>query len=100
MGHCSVIQSWNSEPMNAEQLHLGAGRTTLVQMIALLDQQFLAAIGSPASNRAWWIFLAGFLATVAVSLLVLSWTRWGQSKVLTKCAAIAVLAHIWLLLYA
>ncbi|MCY2999754.1 MAG: hypothetical protein NT168_16775, partial [Planctomycetota bacterium] len=33
-------------------------------------------------------------------LLVLSWTRWGQSKLLTKCIAIAVLAHIWLLLYA
>lgn len=60
----------------------------------------LGAIGNPVSDRAWAIFLGCFLAAVALGLLVLSWTRWGQSKLLTKCIAIAVLAHIWLLLYA
>ena len=60
----------------------------------------LGAIGNPVSDRAWAIFLGCFLAAVAVGLLVLSWTRLGQSKLLTKCIAIAVLAHIWLLLYA
>ncbi|MEI6526358.1 MAG: prenyltransferase/squalene oxidase repeat-containing protein [Planctomycetota bacterium] len=60
----------------------------------------LAAIGNPVSDRAWAIFLGCFLAAVALGLLILSWTRWGQSKLLTKCIAIALLAHIWLLLYA
>jgi hypothetical protein len=60
----------------------------------------LGAIGNPVSDRAWAIFLGCFLAAVALGLLVLSWTRWGQSKLLTKCIAIAFLAHIWLLLYA
>ena len=60
----------------------------------------LAAIGNPVSDRAWAIFLGCFLAAVAMGLLILSWTRWGQSKLLTKCIAIALLAHIWLLLYA
>ncbi|MCY3004929.1 MAG: hypothetical protein NTV29_03010 [Planctomycetota bacterium] len=60
----------------------------------------LGAIGNPVSDRAWAIFLGCFLAAVALGLLVLSWTRWGQSKLLTKCIAIALLAHIWLLLYA
>ncbi|MBU6388135.1 MAG: hypothetical protein KGS49_19490, partial [Planctomycetes bacterium] len=59
-----------------------------------------AAIGNPVPNRAWAIFLGSFLAAVAIGLLILSWTRWGQSKLLSKCIAIALLAHIWLLLYA
>lgn len=59
-----------------------------------------AAIGNPVPNRAWAIFLGAFLAAVAIGLLILSWTRWGQSKLLSKCIAIALLAHIWLLLYA
>ena len=49
----------------------------------------LGAIGNPVSDRAWAIFLGCFLAAVALGLLVLSWTRWGQSKLLTKCIAIA-----------
>jgi len=60
----------------------------------------LASIGNPVSDRAWAIFLGGFIAALAVGLLILSWTRFGQSKLLTKCIAIALLAHIWLLLYA
>lgn len=66
----------------------------------LWSSLLLAAIGNPVSNRAWAIFLGCFLAAVAIGLLILSWTRWGQSKLLTKCIAIAFLAHIWLLLYA
>lgn len=50
-------------------------------------------------NR-WALLLGGGLAVVALSLLFMSWSRWGQSKLLAKCAAVAILAHIWLILYA
>ena len=69
-------------------------------MMLLGMSLLFAAIGSPATNRAWAMFLGSFLAAVGIGLLILSWTRWGQSKLLSKCIAIALLAHIWLLLYA
>jgi hypothetical protein len=60
----------------------------------------VATIGSPPVGRAWAIVLGIVFAIIAISLLVASWTRWGQTKPLTKCVGIAVLAHIWLLMYA
>ncbi len=60
----------------------------------------LAAIGDLSSNRVWAIVLGTLLAIVAVSLLIASWTKWGQTKSLTKCIALAFLAHVWLLMYA
>lgn len=79
--------------------HAGESNT-IDPAMNLWPYPLLGAIGNPVSDRAWAIFLGCFLAAVAVGLLVLSWTRLGQSKLLTKCIAIAVLAHIWLLLYA
>jgi hypothetical protein len=60
----------------------------------------LAAIGDLSSGRIWAIVLGTLLAVVAVSLLIASWTKWGQTKSLTKCIALAFLAHVWLLMYA
>ena len=60
----------------------------------------IAAIGDLSSGRIWAIVLGGLLAVVAVTLLIASWTKWGQTKSLTKCIALAFLAHIWLLMYA
>lgn len=45
------------------------------------------------------IFGIGF-ALLAITLFVLSRTRWGHSKALTKCVVLSVLAHVWLLMYA
>ena len=59
-----------------------------------------AAIGDLSSGRVWAIVLGVLFAIVAITLLVASWTRWGQTKSLTKCIALAFLAHIWLLMYA
>ena len=59
-----------------------------------------AAIGDLSSNRIWAIVLGALLAAVAIALLVASWTKWGQTKSLTKCIALAFLAHVWLLMYA
>jgi len=61
---------------------------------------WIAAIGAPTASRAWAIVLGVVFAVIAISLLVASWTRWGQTKPLAKCVGIAVLAHIWLLMYA
>jgi len=60
----------------------------------------LAAIGDIGSGRVWAIILGVLLAIVAIALLVASWTKWGQTKSLTKCIALAFLAHVWLLMYA
>ena len=60
----------------------------------------LAAIGEMGSGRIWVIVMGVLLAIVAISLLVASWTKWGQTKSLTKCIALAFLAHVWLLMYA
>ncbi len=45
------------------------------------------------------IFGVGF-AVLAITLLILSRTKWGQTKPLTKCVVLSVLAHVWLLMYA
>ncbi len=37
---------------------------------------------------------------IAVVLFIVSRSRWGQNKPLTMCIALAVLAHVWLLMYA
>ncbi len=68
-------------------------------MTELLPATF-AAIGDMSRGRVWAIVLGTLLAIVAISLLVASWTKWGQTKSLTKCIAIAFLAHVWLLMYA
>ncbi len=58
----------------------------------------------------WWLYVTqtrslavfcgiGF-ALLAITLLIASRTRWGQAKPLTKCIALSVLAHVWLLMYA
>ncbi len=39
-------------------------------------------------------------AVIAVALFIVSRSRWGQNKPLTMCIALAVLAHVWLLMYA
>ncbi len=46
------------------------------------------------------VFFGIGFALLAVTLLIASRTRWGQSKPLTKCVALSVLAHVWLLMYA
>ncbi|MBU6237167.1 MAG: hypothetical protein KGQ51_05005 [Planctomycetes bacterium] len=61
---------------------------------------WIATIGAPPASRAWAIILGVVFAIIALSLLIASWTRWGQTKPLAKCVGIAVLAHIWLLMYA
>jgi hypothetical protein len=58
------------------------------------------AIGDLTSSRWWAIVLGGIFAVVAITLLVASWTKWGQTRSLTKCIALAFLAHVWLLMYA
>jgi hypothetical protein len=60
----------------------------------------IGAIGVGPYNRWWAIVLGCLFAIVALTLLIASWTKWGQQKSLTKCVAIAFLAHVWLLMYA
>lgn len=70
-------------------------------LITLLDSSScpIAVIGA-SPDRIWAIVLGVFLAIVAIALLVASWTKWGQTKSLTKCIVLAFLAHVWLLMYA
>jgi hypothetical protein len=60
----------------------------------------LAVIGDMDISRWRAIVLGCLFAVVAITLLIASWTKWGQHKSLTKCIALAFLAHVWLLMYA
>lgn len=66
----------------------------------VMSPYVFAAIGDLRSSQVWAIVLGVLFAIVAITLLVASWTRWGQTKSLTKCIALAFLAHVWLLMYA
>ncbi len=52
------------------------------------------------SDRILAIVMGIFLAILSIALILASWTRWGQTKALTKCIILSVLAHVWLLMYA
>ncbi len=52
------------------------------------------------AGRATAISLGVVAAIIAVVLFLAGRTKWGQNKPLTKCIALAVLAHVWLLMYA
>ncbi len=62
--------------------------------------ELLLAATHWSSDRTWAVVLGVLAAVVSLALIVVSWTRWGQTKSLTKCVVLAVLAHIWLLMYA
>ena len=63
------------------------------------DATTLIGVASPAGRIAA-ISLGVVAALIAVVLWVASRSQWGQNKPLTKCIALAVLAHVWLLMYA
>src|SRR5215212_8390673 len=44
---------------------------------------------------AYWLAWAGSLA-LSIALVVLMWTRWGQSRPLQKCAALSLFVHLML----
>jgi hypothetical protein len=68
--------------------------------LALFESNHFVGVMSLLGSRGWAIVLGILLAVVAIALLIASWTKWGQQKPLSKCVAIAFLAHIWLLMYA
>src|SRR4029077_1567222 len=44
---------------------------------------------------AYWLAWGGSLA-LSILLVVLMWTRWGQSRPLQKCATLSLLVHLML----
>ncbi len=66
--------------------------------------QFFAQITSrpdtPYEPRVQAIYLLSGLGLLALMLLVLMLTRWGQAKPLSKCIALSMLAHVLLMAYA
>lgn len=66
--------------------------------------QFFAQIGSTPETltepRVQAIYLLSGLGLLALMLLVLMLTRWGQAKPLSKCIALSMLAHVLLMAYA
>jgi hypothetical protein len=72
----------------------------LAHFLVNFESSYFVFATSLLGSRGWAIVLGGLLALVAVALLIASWTKWGQQKPLSKCVAIAFLAHIWLLMYA
>src|SRR5436190_9367426 len=59
---------------------------------------WLANVGLPclaSVQLAYWVAWGGSLA-LSIALVVLMWTRWGQSRPLQKCAALSLLVHLML----
>lgn len=52
-----------------------------------------AILGVAASHWAYWLAWGGSFV-LAVVLVVLLWSRWGQSKPLHKCAALSLIVHL------
>ena len=46
-------------------------------------------------SSAYWVAWGGSLV-LSIALVVLMWTRWGQSRPLQKCAALSLLVHLML----
>ncbi len=54
----------------------------------------------PHLSRSWSLVIWGGLVALTISLLILTRTRWGQSKPISKCIAMSVFAHLVILVYA
>jgi hypothetical protein len=61
---------------------------------------WIAPLALTWAGRATAISLGIVAAIIAVVLFLAGRSKWGQNKPLTKCIALAVLAHVWLLMYA
>src|SRR5947207_6559507 len=53
----------------------------------------MPALCMASVHLAYWLAWAGSLA-LSVALVVILWTRWGQSRPLQKCAALSLLVHL------
>ncbi|MCY2975388.1 MAG: hypothetical protein NTW52_12060 [Planctomycetota bacterium] len=73
----------------------------LLRLLLLAAQQPVLAtpvVGS--TGRVLAVSLGIVCAIIAIGLWGVSRSRWGQNKPLTNCIVLAVLSHIWLLMYA
>jgi hypothetical protein len=73
----------------------------LLRLLLLAAQQPVLTtpvVGS--TGRLLAVSLGIVCAIIAIGLWGVSRSRWGQNKPLTNCIVLAVLAHIWLLMYA
>lgn len=61
---------------------------------------WIAPLALTWAGRATAISLGVVAAVIAIVLFFAGRSKWGQNKPLTKCIALAVLAHVWLLMYA
>ena len=62
--------------------------------------EFSNIIDTLLAPRTLWIALWSGLALLTLALLVLSRSRWGQAKPISKCVMLSVLAHLLLVGYA
>ena len=67
---------------------LGANPATAILLADTTGTQVMAVV------------LWSGLGILTVALLVLTRTRWGQAKPISKCVALSVFAHVWLMGYA
>ena len=67
---------------------LGANLATAILLADTTGTQVMAVV------------LWSGLGILTVALLVLTRTRWGQAKPISKCVALSVFAHVWLMGYA
>ena len=66
----------------------------------LMIADALSWLTLPHLSRTWSLVIWIGLVALTISLLVLTRTRWGQSKPISKCIALSVFAHLLLIIYA
>ena len=68
--------------------------------VSLIVADLLDGLRLPHLSGTWSLVIWMGLVVLTISLLILTRTRWGQSKPISKCIALSVFAHLLLMVYA
>ena len=66
--------------------------------VSLIVADLLDGLRLPHLSGTWSLVIWMGLVVLTISLLILTRTRWGQSKPISKCIALSVFAHLLLCL--
>ncbi len=69
-------------------------------LVGTITESLYRAWAYVTQGRTFAAVLGIGFALLAITLLIASRTKWGQTKPLTKCVMLSILAHVWLLMYA
>ncbi|MFP6617903.1 MAG: prenyltransferase/squalene oxidase repeat-containing protein [Pirellulaceae bacterium] len=68
--------------------------------VSLVVADLIDGLRLPYLSGTWSLVIWLGLVVLTISLLILTRTRWGQSKPISKCIALSVFAHLLMMIYA